>query len=50
MSLVQTDLREDVAILTLDRPRANAFDPELVADLRRAVREGARGTLARARS
>lgn len=29
--------RESVAILTLDRPRANAFDPELVADLRAAL-------------
>ena len=37
MSLVRTDARDGVAIVTLDRPRANAFSPELVADLRSAL-------------
>ena len=31
--LVRSERREGVAVLTLDRPRANAFSPELVADL-----------------
>ncbi len=34
--LVRVERREGVAILTLDRPRANAFSPELVADLAHA--------------
>lgn len=37
MSLVRADLRDEVAILTLDRPKANAFSPELVADLSEAL-------------
>jgi enoyl-CoA hydratase/carnithine racemase len=37
MTLVRTEDRDGVAILTLDRPRANAFSPELVADLRGAL-------------
>ena len=41
MSLVQTEHRDGVAILTLDRPRANAFNPELVADVRESLREAA---------
>jgi enoyl-CoA hydratase len=36
MSLVRVERREGVAVLTLDRPRANAFTPELVADLSQA--------------
>ena len=32
-NLVRVARRENVAILTLDRPRANAFTPELVAEL-----------------
>ena len=35
--LVRSEVRDGVAILTLDRPRANAINPQLVADLRRAV-------------
>jgi len=34
--LVRVERREGVAVLTLDRPRANAFSPELVGDLSRA--------------
>jgi len=37
MSLVKTEVRDDVAILTLDRPKANAFSPELVAALSQAL-------------
>jgi enoyl-CoA hydratase len=37
MSLVQRDRRNGITVLTLDRPRANAFHPELVADLRREL-------------
>lgn len=37
MSLVQRDHKNGVAVLTMDRPRANAFNPELVADLRREL-------------
>ena len=33
MSLVTVETRDDIAILTLDRPKANAFSPELVAEL-----------------
>ncbi len=39
MTLVRVERRESVAVLTLDRPRANAFSPELVADLRSAIRD-----------
>jgi enoyl-CoA hydratase/carnithine racemase len=41
MSLVRTERRGDVALLTLDRPRANAFSPELVADLSCAFSDAA---------
>ncbi len=37
MTLVRTDLRDEIAILTLDRPKANAFSPELVAELSAAL-------------
>ncbi|HEY1434414.1 MAG TPA: enoyl-CoA hydratase-related protein [Thermoanaerobaculia bacterium] len=37
MSLVRTEVRDEIAILTLDRPRANAFSPELVADVSAAL-------------
>jgi len=37
MSLVRTELRDEIAILTLDRPKANAFSPELVAELSAAL-------------
>ena len=33
MSLVRTEIRDEIAVLTLDRPKANAFSPELVAEL-----------------
>ena len=40
MSLVRVERRGDVAVLTLDRPPANAFSPELVGGLsRRSARE-----------
>lgn len=47
MSLVKTEVRDDVAIVTLDRPKANAFSPELVAELAEALRkqEGARAVV-----
>lgn len=36
MSLVRVERRDEVAVVTLDRPRANAFSPELVSDLSKA--------------
>jgi len=47
MTLARMDDRDGVAIVTLDRPRANAFSPELVADLRSAFIEsrGARAVV-----
>ena len=33
MSLVRTEDRDGIAVLTLDRPKANAFSPELVSEL-----------------
>jgi enoyl-CoA hydratase len=36
LSLVRVERKGDVAVLGLDRPRANAFSPELVSDLSRA--------------
>ena len=41
MSLVGIERREDVAIVTLDRPRANAFTPELVSELALAFADSA---------
>lgn len=42
MSLVGSDaLSSGVQVLTLDRPRANAFSPELIEDLRQALRRAA---------
>lgn len=41
MSLVRVAERAGIAVLTLDRPRANAISPELIEDLRRALRESA---------
>lgn len=45
MSLVTLETRDEIAILTLDRPKANAFSPELVAELSAALtaQEEARG-------
>ena len=37
MSLVASEIRDGVAVLTLDRPRANAFNPQLVADISSAL-------------
>ena len=47
MSLVKTEVRDEVAIVTLDRPKANAFSPELVAELSAALaaQEGARAVV-----
>jgi len=42
VSLVRTEHRDEIAILTLDRPKANAFSPELVAELSAAVAAQAR--------
>ena len=39
MSGVQASEQHGVLVVTLDRPRANAFDPDLVEDLRQALRE-----------
>lgn len=41
MSLVAVKDRDGIAVLTLDRPPANAFAPELVLRLRAALRENA---------
>jgi 1,4-dihydroxy-2-naphthoyl-CoA synthase len=45
LSHVRTEVRDGVAVLTLDRPKANAFSPELVADISSALT--AHATLAR---
>jgi enoyl-CoA hydratase len=39
VSLVRVEERGGVSVLTLDRPGANAFNEDLVADLRQAFRE-----------
>jgi Delta3-Delta2-enoyl-CoA isomerase len=36
-SLVGVEIRDEIAVLTLNRPRANAFNPELVAALSEAL-------------
>jgi enoyl-CoA hydratase/carnithine racemase len=41
MSLVRAEEKGGIQILTLDRPGANAFDADLVGDLRQAFREAA---------
>ncbi|MEX0878622.1 MAG: enoyl-CoA hydratase-related protein [Thermoanaerobaculia bacterium] len=33
MSLISVETRDAIAVITLDRPKANAFSPELVAEL-----------------
>jgi len=40
MSFVRVEAREGIALVTLNRPPANAFVPELVDQLRSAFREG----------
>jgi len=47
LSHVRAEVRDGVAVLTLDRPKANAFSPELVADLSAALtaNAGARGVV-----
>lgn len=47
MSLIRVDRRDGVAVVTLDRPRANALSPELVDELRAALSENrdARGVV-----
>lgn len=42
MSLVRAEHRDEIAVLTLDRPKANAFSPELVAELSAALAGEAR--------
>jgi enoyl-CoA hydratase/carnithine racemase len=42
MSVLRVELRDDIAILTLDRPKANAFDPGLVAQLSAALAANAK--------
>jgi len=37
VSFVASEIRDGVAVLHLDRPRANAFSPELVADISSAL-------------
>jgi enoyl-CoA hydratase len=37
VSLVRSERRDEIAILTLDRPKANAFSPELVAELTASI-------------
>jgi enoyl-CoA hydratase len=39
MSPVRSSEQDGVLVITLDRPKANAFDPELVTALRQALRE-----------
>jgi enoyl-CoA hydratase/carnithine racemase len=37
LSLVSIETRDEIAVLTLNRPKANAFSPELVAELSQAL-------------
>ncbi len=37
MSFVSTEVRDEVAVLTLNRPKANAFSPEVVSELSEAL-------------
>ncbi len=37
MSLVTLEIRDEIAVLTLDRPKANAFSPDLVGQLSAAL-------------
>jgi enoyl-CoA hydratase len=39
MSLLRVEQRDGIAVVSLDRPPANAFSPELVGGLRAALRE-----------
>ena len=39
MSFVRIDTRDEVALVTIDRPKANAFSPELVSELSAAFVE-----------
>jgi enoyl-CoA hydratase len=39
VTVVRAERRDDVAVVSLDRPRANAFDPELIAALATALAE-----------
>lgn len=41
MSLVGVEQRDGIAVITLDRPPANAFSPDLVGRLRAVLRESA---------
>jgi enoyl-CoA hydratase len=47
VSLVSTEVQDEVAVVTLDRPKANAFSPELVAALSEALKaqKGARAVV-----
>lgn len=37
MSAVSVEVRDEIAVVTLDRPKANAFNPELIAELSAAL-------------
>jgi enoyl-CoA hydratase len=43
MTIVRVEAREEIALVTLDRPPANAFVPELIEGLRRAFAESSGG-------
>ena len=43
-SLVRTEAHDGVAVITLDRPRANVFNPQLVAELSAAISESSDAT------
>jgi enoyl-CoA hydratase/carnithine racemase len=47
VSFVSTEVHDEIAVLTLNRPKANAFSPELVSELSEALaaREKARGVV-----
>jgi enoyl-CoA hydratase/carnithine racemase len=42
MSAVAVETRDEIAILTLGRPKANAFDPDLIAELSAALTANAK--------
>lgn len=47
MSTLRTDLTDGVLTLTIDRPRANAFNLELIRELQKAFKQAARDEAAR---